>query len=182
MCIARNSERDAHTAEGTGKERNSMAERTERKTGRHIIQYPADVSLCAGCSGCEIVCGLLHDGVSGPSVRRLFVKKDPVQMIHKVYTCQHCVDHPCYNACPKKDKAMCLDAESGVVYVNPEECVGCNLCVRACPFEPKRIQLGPGKIAVKCDLCRDRPEGPACVECCQVMCLGLSDEPVPGEV
>lgn len=151
----------------------------EKKFGKHIIQLDKDISLCAGCSGCEIICGLVHEGVSSPSTRRIFVERDTTQLIHTVYTCQHCEDHPCYNACPKKDKAMCIDEKLGVVYVNPDECIGCKLCVKACPFEPKRIQMNLFKKAVKCDLCRNRPEGPACIEDCQVMCIQMSDQPIP---
>lgn len=154
---------------------------TEKKFGRHIVQYPPTVSLCAGCGGCEIVCGLIHYGKVSPTAKRIILDRDTIRLIHKVHTCQHCEDHPCYNACRKKDSAMCLDPETGIVYVNEENCIGCKQCWKACPFEPKRIVFRPGKPgkAQKCDLCRTRPEGPACVEYCQVRCIGLSDQPVP---
>jgi Fe-S-cluster-containing hydrogenase component 2 len=151
---------------------------SEKKCGRHIVQYDPDISLCAGCGACEIVCGLIHDGKVGDSYRRIYFHHDPIQLMHKVYACQQCEDHPCYNACPKKDKAMCIDPETGVVYVNEEGCIGCKLCVKACPFEPKRIQVRDKK-AIKCDLCRGRKNGPACVEYCQCMAIGLSDAPIP---
>ncbi|MDR2133177.1 MAG: 4Fe-4S dicluster domain-containing protein [Clostridiales Family XIII bacterium] len=145
--------------------------------GRHIVQYTADYSLCAGCSACEIVCGLLHDAAAGPKSRRIFVEKDTTQLLHKVHACMHCAERHCHKACPPKVSAMRVDEASGVVYVDEEKCVGCGMCVKACPFTPKRIQIGPKGKAIKCDLCRSRPEGPACVEYCQVMCLGLSDAP-----
>ncbi|MDR0851917.1 MAG: 4Fe-4S binding protein [Clostridiales Family XIII bacterium] len=146
---------------------------------RHIIQYDQDISLCSGCSGCEVVCGLIHERKTGPAARRIFVHKDSVQMIHTVYTCQQCAEHPCFDACPKKIGAMQIDEATGIVYVDQEKCIGCGLCVKACPFEPKRMQVGVNKKAQKCDLCRDRAEGPACIAECQVMCLGMSDEPIP---
>jgi Fe-S-cluster-containing hydrogenase component 2 len=147
--------------------------------GRHIIQLDGDISLCAGCSACEIMCGLLHDGAAGPSSRRIFVEKDSTQLIHKVHACQQCADHPCYDACPAKIGAMQIDAATGVVYVDEEKCIGCGLCVKACPFSPKRIQVGFTKKAMKCDLCRGREEGPACIQYCQVMCIQMDDEPLP---
>ena len=150
----------------------------ETRYGPHIIQCHPDESLCAGCSACEIVCALVHDGATGPALRRIFLERDTCQMIHKVNSCQQCADHPCYQACPKKDAAMCIDPKLGIAYIEPQACIGCGLCIRACPFEPKRIQLNldrPRPRAIKCDLCRTRPEGPACVEYCQVCCLALSD-------
>ncbi len=147
--------------------------------GTHIIQYPKEVSLCAGCSSCELVCSLIHEGKVSRDCNRIFFDRDTIEMEHKVYTCQQCEDHPCYNKCPKKDKAMCID-ERGLVYINKDECVGCKLCIKACPFEPKRINFNPEtKKALKCDLCRGREEGPACIEYCQVRCIGLSCDPIP---
>lgn len=147
--------------------------------GVHIVQYPSNVSLCAGCAACEIVCALIHGGKVGPSHNRIFLNRGTINMIHQVNSCQQCEDHPCYDACPKKDLAMCID-ENGVVYIDQENCNGCKLCIKACPFEIKRINYNPEtKKALKCDLCRGRAEGPACVEYCQVRCIGLSDQPVP---
>lgn len=157
---------------------------TAENNSRHIIQLEPDVSFCAGCCGCEIVCALVHEGVSSPSYRRIYVQKDTHQLEHKIFTCQHCEDHPCYNACPKKGEAMLLDEEKNIAYVNAEGCIGCGLCVKACPYEPKRIHMAGGKKpkerkAVKCDLCRTRPEGPACIEECQVRCIQMNDRPIP---
>jgi Fe-S-cluster-containing hydrogenase component 2 len=154
---------------------------TARKFGRHIVQYPAEISLCAGCSACEIVCSLVHDGLVGPAYRRIFVERGTRSMISTIYSCQHCEDHPCYNACPRKDQAMCID-ENGIVYINEEHCIGCKLCIKACVFDPPRINYVKSsdktkRKAKKCDLCRTRPEGPACIEFCQVSCIGLSDQP-----
>jgi len=146
---------------------------------RHIIQLDADISLCAGCCACEIVCGLLHDKAVGPRSRRIFVEKDSTQLMHKVHACMHCESHPCYDACPPKIGAMQIDGDTGVVWVDTEKCIGCGLCMKACPLEPKRIQVGFTKKAMKCDLCRGRENGPACIEYCQVMCIQMSDDPVP---
>ena len=148
----------------------------------HIVQYPPEVSLCAGCTSCEAVCAMVHDGTVSPSLSRIQVERGTVSMIHTIHSCQQCKDHPCYTACPKKDKAMCIDEELGICYVVAEECVGCQLCVKACPFEPKRIRMNldkPRGKAIKCDMCRTRPEGPACLEFCQVRCIGKSEDPVP---
>ena len=156
---------------------------TTRKYGRHIVQYPMEYSLCAGCTACEIKCALTHDGVVSPSYNRIFVERGTSSMVHTILACQHCVDHPCYDACPLKEKAMCLD-ENGIVYINEDYCIGCKKCIKACVFDPPRINYVWSKDktkrkAKKCDLCRTRPEGPACIEYCQVRCIGLSDNQIP---
>ncbi|MDR1015843.1 MAG: 4Fe-4S dicluster domain-containing protein [Coriobacteriales bacterium] len=152
---------------------------TDVEKGVHIVQYPREVSLCAGCGGCEIVCSFEHFGAVGKHTARLFVDRGTIDMMHTVYACQQCADHPCYDACPPKVQAMQID-EDGMVWIDQDVCIGCRSCIRACPFTPARINYNwEVKKSQKCDLCRGREGGPACIEYCQVRCIGLSDGPVP---
>ena len=151
--------------------------------GNHIIQYDQEYSLCMGCETCKLVCTLMHEGVACPSAARIQVQRGALnKLIHRVATCQQCADKPCYEACPKKGEAMCVD-ENGIVYVNEEKCIGCSKCAKACPFDPARIVIvknAQGKRkAKKCDMCRTRPEGPACVQFCPSVCIGQSKDPMP---
>jgi Fe-S-cluster-containing hydrogenase component 2 len=160
-----------------------MDKTQDRTYGRHVVQYPPDYSFCAGCTSCEVVCALEHEGCVSPSFSRLFVDRDNRSMVHTIYACQHCSDHPCYDACPKKDSAMRID-EDNIVWIDGENCIGCGLCAKACVFDPPRINVVKSKDknkrkARKCDMCRTRPEGPACVQWCPVRCIGLSDGPAP---
>jgi Fe-S-cluster-containing hydrogenase component 2 len=153
---------------------------TDAKYGRHIVQTPPEYSFCAGCDSCEIICALTHDGVAGHTRNRLFVERDIRTMVHTVHTCRQCAEHPCYEKCPKRDAAMCLD-ENGVVYIVEAECIGCGLCYGACVFDPPRInyhknQPRETRKARKCDMCRGREDGPMCVKWCPVRCIVTSDE------
>ena len=148
-----------------------------RAFGRHIVQASADFSFCAGCNTCEIVCSLTHDGVVGPCYNRIFVEKDARKMYHTIHTCQHCSDHPCFEACPKKGEAMAIDDE-GIVFIAEEKCIGCGACRRACIFNPPRINIVKSadkslRKSKKCDMCRTREEGPACVQWCPVRCISV---------
>ena len=147
--------------------------------GNRVVKYPPEYSVCTGCKSCEIVCSLLHDGVVSPARSRIAFKMGDLDyMMHDIYVCQQCKDHPCYNVCPKKDKAMRID-ENGIVYVSKEDCIGCGKCVKACPFETPRIhviKIDGKRYAVKCDLCRDLEGGPRCIQNCPAACLGLSSE------
>ncbi len=151
--------------------------------GNHVVQYSPEYSLCAGCETCSIMCGLTHEGFTGPGNARIRINLGTRSLMHEVLACQQCNDHPCYEACPKKDAAMRIDEVTGVVYIVEDDCIGCGKCARSCKFTPSRIQIRKHKNrrmwkAVKCDLCRDNPEGPQCVKYCIVRCLGLSDDSV----
>lgn len=143
----------------------------------HIIQYPSSHSLCLGCQSCDLVCSLTHEGVTGPKLGCIRIDEPNYKELQfHVLACMQCEDHPCYNACPKKDKAMRID-ENGIVYIDQEECIGCGLCAKNCAFTPSRIQVDRVKRkAHKCDLCRGREGGPACVEYCPVKALGVGQE------
>jgi len=156
------------------------AQKTAEEYGPHIVQYSPEYSLCAGCETCSILCGLEHFGVTGPDTGCIEIGIGTVSMMHTVYACQQCADHPCYEACPKKGDAMKIDPDTGIVYINEPLCIGCGLCSRHCRFTPSRIHIRKNADrkkwkAVKCDLCRGRAEGPACIKWCPVRCIGLSD-------
>ena len=163
----------------------SMGEK--EKYGAHIIQHPIEYSLCTGCGSCELLCALYHDGVTGPQHGRIKVKHGELdQIIHKVYTCLQCTDHPCYEACPFKGKAMRIN-EDGNVYIVEEACVGCGLCAKNCKSEVPVINLVKSsdrtkRKGKKCDLCYGRPGGPLCIEVCPSKCLGLSTDELPYEI
>ena len=148
--------------------------------GNPIVQYSPEYSLCAGCETCAIMCGLSHEGFTGPGNSRIKVNLGTRSLMHHVVACQQCNDHPCYEACPKKDEAMKID-EKGIVYIDEEFCIGCGRCAKNCKFQPTRIAMKRDKArkqwkAVKCDLCRDNPEGPQCIKWCPVRCIGLSED------
>lgn len=145
------------------------------KAKGHIAQVSFDESACTGCGTCELVCAAVHEGSVGPSLRRIWLDRNGINLVHKVFTCLQC-DYPaCYFACPLKDEALCIDSKTGARYIVSEKCEpGCNICIEACLFDPPRINFDQERnVALMCDLCKDRIEGPACVEFCPVECLEL---------
>lgn len=154
---------------------------TDILCGNHIVQYTSEYSLCTGCVTCQIMCGLSHEGYTGRTNSRIQIDLDAHSLIQRAMPCMQCADHPCYEACPKKDEAMCIDPKTGVVYVNEDKCIGCSKCQKSCRFTPSRIQMKRSKNrkewkAVKCDLCRGNTDGPQCIKWCPVRCIGLSDD------
>ena len=52
--------------------------------GNHIVQYSPEYSLCAGCETCSIMCGLSHEGFTGPGNSRIKINLGTRSMIHQV--------------------------------------------------------------------------------------------------
>ena len=68
---------------------------------------------------------------------------------------------------------MHKDAETGLVSVDADKCVGCGYCHMACPYNAPKVDRSKGH-SVKCDGCAERVaagEKPVCVEACPARAL-----------
>jgi Fe-S-cluster-containing hydrogenase component 2 len=143
-----------------------------------------DESLCVRCNHCEQACAETHGGAT-----RLDRDAGPIFANIRVPTsCRHC-EHPhCMKDCPPD---AIHRAPHGEVYID-DSCIGCGNCQQNCPYDviqmaviqeqperslwqlllglqPKTKPVLDGtKVAVKCDMCKDIPEGPVCVRACPV--------------
>ncbi|HEY3520134.1 MAG TPA: 4Fe-4S dicluster domain-containing protein, partial [Rhodanobacteraceae bacterium] len=129
-----------------------------------------------------------EDALSSPS--RL---PSPVQMVHFPRSCLHCETPDCVTVCPTG--ASYKRAEDGIVLVDADKCIGCQLCAWACPYGAREISLErPRKQAgdhpdkrgtmQKCTLCVDRiynetldeaDRQPACVMACPTRARHFGD-------
>jgi carbon-monoxide dehydrogenase iron sulfur subunit len=131
-----------------------------------------DPSKCVGCRSCEIACAVEHSlsknlflSITEKPLPRKRIRVISVDNFTVPMRCMHCEDAPCIAVCPTG--AMEKTAE-GFVVVNSPKCIGCRMCMMACPFGHP-IYDSLSKILIKCDHCPDRmKEGlpPACVEAC----------------
>lgn len=139
----------------------------------------ANAQQCIGCRTCEVACVMAHNGEQHALSERHFhpritvltsgLRKSPV-------TCHHCENAPCAQSCPNG----AITQHSDSVQVNQQKCIGCKACVVACPFGTMDMLIAPLEndsvkaSAHKCDLCLERPQGPACVENCPAEVLTLA--------
>ena len=109
------------------------------------------------------------------------------QMVHFPRSCLHCETPDCVTVCPTG--ASYKRAEDGIVLVDEDKCIGCQLCAWACPYGAREIALPHPKAPAsdhgrrdakrgtmqKCTLCVDRiynetlderDRQPACVLAC----------------
>jgi Fe-S-cluster-containing dehydrogenase component len=97
---------------------------------------------------------------------------DEGRTVHFPRSCLHCETPACVTVCPTG--ASYKRAEDGIVLVNTDMCIGCQLCAWACPYGARELDEDQG-VMKKCTLCVDRiynetiPEDrrvPACVSTC----------------
>ena len=137
-----------------------------------------DLRKCSGCMNCMLVCSLAHEGRVNLSLSRIQVIQNsfmPFPADLTVEQCRQCVSPSCIEACPTG--ALYVDTKQGNLRkIDPEKCILCMECVKACPYLPVRMvwnfeDLGP----LKCDLCADTPfwneeGGPKGKQACKEVC------------
>lgn len=133
-----------------------------------------EASKCVGCKACELACSFSNFDEFAPTKARIVNEVFMEEAKFITVTCMQCDDPWCLKACPKL--AIVKDAETGLVTVDENRCVGCRTCVSACPFGMIKYVASTGK-ADKCDLCGDN--FPECVTFCPTGCLTYSDEDQP---
>ena len=147
---------------------------TTAKTKRapKIIHLP---ETCTGCGLCDLMCSLYHEGEQGQALSRGELMGDRLASEYTFHVCQQCASPKCYDACPLKDEALCIDEATGIKYISRDACNGCGDCITACPFDPPRIKMHAEKnVAFMCDLCGGRKDGPACIEFCNYDALNTT--------
>lgn len=138
----------------------------------YVSMVDPEISVCQDCKVCELYCAAVHEGACGAELNRIWESSDTFKGEYFSYSCKQCIAPSCLAVCPTQ--AIYIDEKTGARCIDPEKCSGCKLCIKACPMDPPRINFNSiKKKAVKCDLCKDRPEGPACVQMCPTMCLEL---------
>jgi carbon-monoxide dehydrogenase iron sulfur subunit len=121
-----------------------------------------DYEKCTGCRNCEMACSVSHAQASNPAKSAVRVVKGQREGLSVPIICQQCEKPACAAICPVE--ALCRDPDTGAVIVDRDLCVGCQMCVVACPFGAVVLDRDRRQ-AIKCDLCGGAE--PWCVRFCQ---------------
>lgn len=131
-----------------------------------------DIEKCTGCGTCELMCSFRHHGEFNPLKSRIHKTAYVEEALAIPILCRQCEDPWCARACPAGAISKGIDELSGatVVTVSEDKCVGCKMCMLACPYGS--IAVGDKGVAEKCDLCDGAPE---CVKFCARGALSFRD-------
>ena len=155
-----------------------------------------DLKRCSGCKTCSVVCkvannipnDIIWNRVLTEGCERFDSAEGTYPNLSRTYlplACQHCENPACTKVCPVG--ATYKDPETGVVRQDYDKCIGCRMCMAACPYNARtfnwndpvratgasygdaRVPERARGVMEKCTLCKERTdEGdePMCVRCC----------------
>lgn len=169
-----------------------------------------DLHRCVGCQACAAACKIANNNPKDVVYNVVYTKTDydwdtfgtavvkgavandnaggtfpDCTLLYLPVQCQHCENPACEEACPTG--ATSKDPDTGIVSVDSELCIGCESCIKACPYDEVRtlikspeyyldVEVGEfdapphnAGTVEKCTFCKnliDRGEVPACMQLC----------------
>lgn len=109
-----------------------------------------DTKKCVGCHVCAMACKTENNLPNDVWWNRIFTDNggemgfdmvggsypDNLQFGYVPVACQHCENPACVKVCPVG--ATYKDPETGVVRQDYDKCIGCRMCMSACPYNGVR--------------------------------------------
>jgi molybdopterin-containing oxidoreductase family iron-sulfur binding subunit len=156
-----------------------------------------DTKRCIGCHTCAVTCKSENNTpntvwwnrittVGGKDIDTPSGAFPNLSMDYLTIACQHCENPACTRVCPVG--ATYKDSDTGIVHQDYDKCIGCRMCLAACPYtgvrsfnweEPQYyvdVQLGDADVprhqkhvVEKCTFCVHRiarGDMPACMVLC----------------
>lgn len=107
------------------------------------LGYVIDMKNCIACHACAVACKVennLPDGIwwarvltdGGASQETPAGEFPNLTMRNIEVNCQHCDNPACVKACPVG--ATYKDPDTGAVRQDYDKCIGCRMCLAACPY------------------------------------------------
>jgi Fe-S-cluster-containing dehydrogenase component len=106
-------------------------------------------------------------GECNPKKGAINVLRDEFERYEIQFVCLQCEEPECTTVCMKSAIAK---GDDGIVRVDKDKCIGCRMCVVACPYGA--ITSFDGDI-IKCDLCDGEP---VCVKYCSTEAVVYEEE------
>ena len=155
-----------------------------------------DLKRCFGCQTCSVACKMANNLPKNVIYNHVYTNDGGLmdnaegtypdcKLVYRPFACQHCDNPSCMHVCPT---GATQKREDGIVWVDPDLCIGCRSCIMACPYQGVRtmieddpeyyLDLVVGEadapqhqrgVVEKCTFCYnliDRGEVPACMQLC----------------
>lgn len=140
--------------------------------------FAINLHRCIGCRTCTVSCKMENNVAEG--IQRIRVLNADETTVYDIPTgtypklefiwtpipCQHCDTAPCVDTCPT---GASYKREDGIVDIDKDKCLGCDACVKACPYGA-RILDEVSSTVDKCTLCAHRLDGGLGKTMCQICC------------
>ena len=144
-----------------------------------------DLKKCEGCVTidapplCTQACISMHYVPNGQEWIQVFEAKLPGGGKYFLpVPCMHCENAPCVNVCPV---AATYHTKEGIVLVDHNRCIGCRMCMAACPYQRRFFNWGQPELPPEAALATYSPEFPVpavvgtvmkCVLCANMVRVG----------
>jgi Fe-S-cluster-containing dehydrogenase component len=128
-----------------------------------------DLDRCVACRNCQLECSFRQAENTRDDGANIWVQVDLDHRAIFTSTCLQCETAPCLAACPAG--GLTRDPATRAVVVDRNACLGCGMCLLACPFGHIHLERA-GRVASKCDLCGGDPR---CVRVCMAQALHFGD-------
>lgn len=119
-----------------------------------------DIKKCVVCRNCEYACSFRQSGDFRREDSNIRVEYHNDVKVCLPQTCMHCEDAWCLEICPAA--AVVKDEVTGAIEIISEKCIGCKMCMLACPFGNIHFDK-INMVSRKCNLCKGEPN---CVAYC----------------
>jgi len=162
-----------------------------------------DLRACDGCQSvggpprCTTACIEGHFAPEPMEWMQVFEAELPGGGTRFVPTpCQQCQNPPCVNVCPV---GATFSTPEGTVLIDQDRCIGCRICMAACPYDRRFFNWGEPPVppearladysaehqvparkgtVMKCDFCPDMPRAgtlPYCIQGCPKRAIYYGD-------
>ncbi len=178
----------------------SNAEARKGIEGKKFVMV-FDLSKCDGCKKCTEACQTMHYTEPDREWIKVFTMHDAKAEApyYLPKPCFHCDNPTCTKVCPVN---ATFKRQDGIVLIDNERCIGCRMCMAACPYSTRffnwshpgsaqRAAVGnityspeqsvPRRMGTveKCDFCPDmirQGKLPACVSGCPMDVIYFGDQ------
>ena len=105
------------------------------KTAEHQWAMIIDLRRCDGCAFCEEACHQMHYLSEEQEWLKVYEMKDSTGGTYYMpRPCMQCENAPCLRVCPVGATFKTAD---GPILVDQNKCIGCRMCMAACPYDAR---------------------------------------------